>query len=156
MDGPVEPEGFSADVEFLVELVTAKVTTIALDEMSAVLSGVAVLKGRLVSAVCRAVELPPATFLTEHGHFESHFYPDSSQVKLVEGSKILYLPFKLDYIYKLDGSRDPSVFCLILEEQSHTPGCHVRYRRLGHFYFTGKEKIYSFCFGKVVDTIEII
>ena len=76
--------GPSTGAEFLVELLNSEVTTKLPDEMSTVLGGFVMLKGRLIAAIVQHVNPPFATFFTEFSQFSVQIHPDTSDIKLAE------------------------------------------------------------------------
>ena len=156
VDGPIRMCGLSAGAEFLVELLNAEVTTKLPDEMSTVLEGFVMLKGRLIAAVFQHVNPPFATFLTEFSQFSVQIHPDTTDIKLAENGYIRYVPFKLSYQYGENRERTPCVICLMLEEANRAPDSQIQYRRIGCFNFYGQDKINSFCFEAEIQVFKVL
>ncbi|RSL68613.1 hypothetical protein CEP54_002647 [Fusarium duplospermum] len=74
VDGPVRPHGLSARAKPLVELVRAAVETRTSDRMSTILGTSAVLKARVIPAVCQHVSMSFATIQAATGEFSSDRY----------------------------------------------------------------------------------
>jgi len=156
VDGPVRMHGPSFGDESLVVLLNAEVTTKLPDEMSTVLDGFIMLKGRLIEAVIQHVNPPFATFLTEFSHFSVQIHPDTSDIELAENGSIKYVPFKLSFRYDENREREPYVVCLILEEADRAPDDQIQYRRIGGFNFYGQDKIDSFCLKAEMQTFKVL
>jgi hypothetical protein len=156
VDGPIRMHGRSGGDEFLVELLNAEVTTKLPDEMSTVLGGFVMLKGRLIAAVLQHVNPPFATFLTEFSQFSVQIHPDTLDIELTENRCIKYVPFKLSYLYEENRERNPYVVCLMLEEADRAPDCQIQYRRIGCFKFYGQDKIDSFCLKAEMQAFKVL
>jgi hypothetical protein len=135
IDGPVRPRGSSSRAKLLVELVKAAVVNQTSDRMSTVLSAVAVLRARVIPAVCRTVTTPFATILAPTGEFTVQLFPDTTDLQFIVGYQLSYLPLKLDYVYGSTGESRPYIVCLILKQDTQSSKLPSRYRRLGHFVF---------------------
>ncbi|KAF4339023.1 heterokaryon incompatibility [Fusarium beomiforme] len=158
VDSPVWTFGLSARAEFLVHLAKLLIKTRTSDRMSAILGASAVLKARVIPAVCQSIRMPFSTFQAPAGKFKVQIHPDTSDMKFTDGDKISYMPLKLDYRYGRSGERIPYVVCLMLEENVQSPELQSQYRRLGCFVLMQEygNEISSLCFGSEIKEVEII
>lgn len=163
IDGPINLPVYSRHHEFLVELLDIKVVTRFGAEMSTVLSGFIKFKGRVLTAVIQAVNLPFATFSVASSELKVLIAPDTLDVEFAEQCCITYMPFKLEYVYSikhLDGIKTelkrPYVVCLMLEQVDSALDSELQYRRIGRFEIEGQDKIDSFCLKAEMQTFKII
>ncbi|KAM5372118.1 hypothetical protein ACJZ2D_007651 [Fusarium nematophilum] len=158
VDSPVRPHGVSALAESLVEMVSAVVETRTSDRMSTILGASAVLKARVIPAVCQLFSMSFATVLAPAGEFRVHIYPDTTHVELIAGRECSYMPLKFDYVYASTGETSPYVVCLMLERDAQSTELLDRYRRLGHFVLDkqGGHDIELLCLGADTREIEIV
>ena len=158
VDSPVRPAGVSAQAESLVELVKSAVETRTSDRMSTIIDASAVLKARVIPAICQLVNMPFATFQAPAGQFMVQIYPDTMDVKFIEGHKISYMPLKLDYSHSAGGGSIPYIVCLLLEADVQSSELPNQYRRLGHFILdkSGGFDIDSLCLKAEIRDVKII
>ncbi|KAL6407633.1 hypothetical protein AUP68_08653 [Ilyonectria robusta] len=141
VDGPVKLWGLSAKAECLVELVRTTVETSTPDKMSTVLRASAVLRARVIPAICEFVDLPFVTFQTSAGEFRVQIFLDTSDVQVIQGRKISYMPLKLDYNYFQDETTTRRIVCIMLEQLGTWSNRLPQYRRLGHFVLHEQDSV---------------
>ncbi|KAF5718750.1 heterokaryon incompatibility protein [Fusarium mundagurra] len=120
----------------LAHLVDISVLNKTSDRMSTVLSACAVVRARVIPAVCKSVGMGGVTFRCHNNEFKVDVDPDTTNGELIAGNEYAYMPLVLDYASSADdnASMERNGFCLILERDKQSIGGLDRYRRLGSFH----------------------
>ncbi|KAF5565561.1 heterokaryon incompatibility protein [Fusarium napiforme] len=128
--------GQSSRARNLAHLVDITVLNQTSDRMSTVLSASAVVRAKVIPAVCKSIGMEGVTFRRHNNEFTVDVDPDTTNGELIAGNEYAYMPLILDYDSSAADklSMERNGFCLILERDQQSISGLDRYRRLGSFH----------------------